>query len=91
MTINLSSRERIVEAMGYAHITDSDGELLLRVADAYISGRLVDREAIDYEAAARELVRQIVLPANAERYVRQEAPVIVANSVVDAAIGDTDE
>ena len=47
----LPSRERISEAVTFAHITDSDGDHLIDIAEAYMSGRLVDRDIIDREGA----------------------------------------
>ena len=41
----LPSRETIGEAVTFAHITDSDGDHLCDIAQAYVEGRLVDREA----------------------------------------------
>jgi len=70
-------------------------EEIVMTIEARAEGELLTaaewRDTIDYEAAAMELVRQIVLPSNAERYVRQEAPVIVANPVVDVALGIASE
>ncbi len=48
---SLPSRETIGEAVTFAHITDSDGDHLIDIAQAYVEGRLVDREAIDREGA----------------------------------------
>lgn len=47
MTDQLPSRERVAEAITFAHITESDGDLLQDIAQAYTEGRLVDRKAID--------------------------------------------
>lgn len=46
---DLPSREQVAEAVTFAHITDADGDLLQDIANAYVEGRLVDREAIDQE------------------------------------------
>ncbi len=43
---DLPSRERVAEAITFAHITDSDGDLLVDIAQAFTDGRLVDREAM---------------------------------------------
>ena len=43
----LPSREKISEAVTFAHITDSDGDHLIDIAQAYVEGRLVDREALE--------------------------------------------
>ena len=51
------------------------------VLDAYASGRLVDREAIDYEAAIKVAIEWLAA------YVGN--PPAVAKAIVDAAIGDT--
>ena len=63
---------------------------------AYVMGRLVDREAIDYEAATDQLglidwiAMQTKHPSSVEmppyEWLKAEA-----TAVVDAAIGDTDE
>ena len=47
----LPSREEISEALTFAHITDSDGDHLSDIAQAYVEGQLVDRGAIDREGA----------------------------------------
>ncbi|KKL00980.1 hypothetical protein LCGC14_2627620 [marine sediment metagenome] len=44
---DLPSREEISEALTFAHITDSDGDHLIDIAQAYVEGQLVDRGAID--------------------------------------------
>ena len=44
---DLPSREEISEALTFAHITDSDGDHLIDIAQAYVEGRLVDRGATD--------------------------------------------
>ena len=55
-----------------------------QVLDAYVSGRLVDREAIDYEAASKE--------AGCWTGVVFDLPKVnhAARAIVDAALGVTD-
>ena len=44
---DLPSRERIAEAVTFAHITDSDGDLLQDIGTAYVEGRVVDRGVLE--------------------------------------------
>ncbi len=60
-------------------------DLLVKQAVAAAGGRLVDREAIDYEAAAAVLVRLHPNMADATLVGEVVMPMLVA------AIGDTDE
>lgn len=55
------------------------------VLDAYASGRLVDRDAIDYEAAAdQKLFLGFDWTIKGQRYA-------LAELIIAAAIGDTDD
>ena len=42
----LPSREEISEALTFVHITDNDGDRLCDIAQAYVEGRLEERESI---------------------------------------------
>ena len=59
------------------------------VLDAYAEGRLVDREAIDWEAAGRQWVATIPYDQQYE-WDDPQSVEIVAN-ILDAAIGGSDE
>ena len=52
-----------------------------QVLAAYASGRLVDREAIDYEAGTHALLMALD---------EQEPDAVMARATIAAAIGDTD-
>ena len=86
---DLPSRERIAEAVTFAHITDSDGDLLQDIGSAYAEGRLVDRETFDWEAANEEATRWAAYLAGEIPYPFGSNP--ASEAIVDAAIGDTDE
>ena len=62
----------------------------LRMARLALSGRLVDRDTIDYEAAVVEFTRWS-LPARLGRRLEQERNRVGAVRVVQAAIGGSDE
>ena len=89
---DLPSREEISEALTFAHITDSDGDHLSDIAQAYVEGRLVDREAINIEAAAAEYVfaTDPVPPRTWDMlpFFEQQTKLAVARAIVDAALGE---
>ncbi len=73
-----------------------------KIIMAYVSGRLVDREALDYEAMARKvyaLVRSAYnqfpdeprKPWDDLDEISKTGLIAMAQSRVDAAIGDTDD
>lgn len=79
--MNLPSREEfrrmeLGEGHGYAQARDA-------VVDAFQSGRLVDREAIDY-ATATKVLASLVGP---DAHPRRDE---VVRAVIAAAIGDTE-
>ena len=83
---NLPSRERVSEAITFAHITDVDGDCMQDVAQAYVEGRLVDRDTFNYLAAAAEAGWHI----NVNLYPDSSSHITdAAIAIVDAAIGDT--
>lgn len=53
---DLPSRDAVAEALTFAPLTDAGADPIYDIARAYVhGGRLVDREAIDYEAAGRRV------------------------------------
>ena len=74
---DLPSRE-LMQGVARGISMDPD---ILAVVEAWQSGRLVDREAIDYEAAIKVAIEWLAA------YVGN--PPAVAKAIVDAAIGDT--
>ncbi len=70
----LPSREETAWAAEYGWPEDERWQAILQ---AYVSGRLVDRETIDYEAAANELWKS---------FKEQADTLEAAKSIVDAAL-----
>ena len=62
---------------------------MVRIVAAYASGRLVDREAIDYEAGWGYLRSESARPIDSDELVWIDKVDFMA--AVAAAIGDTDE
>ncbi len=81
---DLPSRDVVDEALPFAPLTDIADDPIFDIARAYVSGRLVDRETIDYEAAQRmlDIIDQLVPPLRTADDARP---------IVDAAIGGSDE
>ncbi len=84
----LPSRADAIEMMAW-HSQRLDSDEVWALIAARASGRLVDREAIDYEAAAAAYseARQ---NGNAPRYPATEADRMWSRKIVEAAIGDTE-
>ena len=81
---DLPSRDIISEALELAHISDSDGDKLMTIARAYALGRLVDREAINYEAAE-------VMLRDCPTYQPGQNASAWSRRIVVAALGGTDD
>ena len=64
---DLPSRERIAEAVTFAHITDSDGDLLQHIGTAYVEGRLVDRGVLE-PCHVRRTLHQTDYPCNRQQH-----------------------
>ena len=82
----LPSREAVQASMD-----DEFGDLALvyRIADEWITGRLVDREAIDYEAVARKMYERATTQWPSD-WLRADQDFWIGGVkvVVDAAIGE---
>lgn len=78
----LPSRDAVAEALTFAPLTDAAADPIYDIARAYVhGGRLVDREAIDYEAGQRE--------SDMGGWLDDFLPIDQIRSIVDAAIRDT--
>ena len=79
---DLPSREEVQASMD-----DELGSLGLvyQIADAYVAGRLVDREAIDYEAGVSAIPDWIIYDLGSHL-----APESLVRLIVDAALPDLD-
>ena len=82
---DLPSRDRMkplaVSLRNGADTPDGLVEEIIVTFEARASGRLVDREAIDYEAAAKVLTNRII-------GAKGEGPRRAAQEAVDAALGE---
>ncbi len=90
----LPSREESAKRAGQLRAEGLSFTAEYLALDAIASGRLVDREAIDYEAAAvmlAELRRVKVIMVDANHSARRIVDAAFGLDVFVAAIGDTDE
>ncbi len=79
----LPSRDAVDEALTFAPLTDIAEDSIFDIARAYVSGRLVDREAIDREAMKNEFWKWLPdsFPADSVFYDR------ALDAALDVALG----